>query len=113
MTTNIYDLAHNLERAIRTLPEYEEVLEAKEAIAKDDATRTLWEEFSQMQMAIQDIVQAGELPSQEEQEQMQALIGRIEANPSLKNYFDQQQRLYICVADLEKIIFSPIRELGQ
>lgn len=113
MTTNIYDLANNLERAIRTLPEYQAVLDAKAAIDQDDATKALWEEFSQMQTEIQDIVQAGELPSQEEQERMQALITRIEGNPSLKNYFDHQQRLYIYVADLERIIFSPIKELGQ
>lgn len=113
MTTNIYDLANNLERAIRTLPEYQAVLDAKAAIAQDEETTALWNEFNQMQTEIQDIVQAGELPSQEEQERMQALIGRLEANPSLKNYFDQQQRLYVYVADLERIIFSPIKELGE
>lgn len=113
MTTNIYDLANNLERAIRALPEYQAVLDAKSAIAKDAETTALWEEFSKMQAEIQDIVQAGELPSQAEQGRMQELITRLEANTSLKNYFDQQQRLYVYVADLERIIFSPIKELGE
>lgn len=112
MTVNIYDLANQLERGIRALPEYQAVLDAKNAIASDAETSALWEQFTAMQQEVQDLVQAGEMPSPADQERMNALIAKIEANPSLKNYFDHQQRLYVYVADLEKIIFSPIKDLS-
>ena len=35
MSTNIYDLANQLERSIRLLPEYKAVEEAKQAIEAD------------------------------------------------------------------------------
>lgn len=113
MTENIYDLANNLERAIRALPEYQAVLEAKTQIASDAATKEIWEEFTGLQAEVQELIQAGQMPSQEDQERMNAVIARIEANPSLKNYFDHQQRLYVYVADLERIIFEPLKALGE
>lgn len=113
MTENIYDLANQLERAIRALPEYQAVLAAKAAIAHDEETSALWDAFVAMQTEIQELVQSGQTPGPEDQERMNALIARIEANLSLKTYFDQQQRLYVYIADMEKIIFAPIKELGE
>lgn len=113
MTENIYDLANNLERAIRALPEYQAILDSKQQIAKDIETKQLWEEFTSLQAEVQNMLQAGQMPSQQDQERMTAVLARIEANPSLKTYLDQQQRLYVYVADLERIIFAPLKELGQ
>lgn len=39
--TNIYDLANELERGIRALPEYKNLLEKKEAIATDTEASAL------------------------------------------------------------------------
>lgn len=113
MTENIYDLANNLERAIRALPEYKAVLEAKQAVLADTASSELWQEFMVTQTEVQDLLQAGELPSKEMQEKMQSIGQQIEGNQVLKTYFEQQQRLYVYVADLEKIIFAPLNDLGK
>lgn len=113
MTTTIYDLAHQLERSIRALPEYQAVLAAKAKITEDKTVNPLFEEFMTAQTQLQEQLQLGQLPSQEEQEALQELGQRIEATPLLKDYFEQQQRLYVYIADLEKIIFSPLKELGD
>ncbi|MGF0111357.1 YlbF/YmcA family competence regulator [Streptococcus sp. SGI.013] len=111
MSTNVYDLANELERAIRLLPEYKAVEEAKQQIEADSAAQSLWSDFVAMQEKMQGLMQTGQMPSQEDQTAMMELGQKIEANSILKNYFDQQQRLSIYIADIEKIVFAPLQEL--
>ena len=111
MTVNVYDLANELERGIRSLPEYEAVLAAKARIDSDEEAQKLWAEYTQVQNRIQMAMQMGQMPSEDEQKDMAELGQRIEANAVLKNYFDQQQRLAIYIQDIEKIVFSPLQDL--
>ncbi|WP_162011414.1 YlbF/YmcA family competence regulator [Streptococcus sp. S784/96/1] len=110
---NIYDLANNLERAIRALPEYQAVKTAKEAVDADAAAKGLWEEFLVAQNKIQALIQSGQMPSPEDQAEMTALGDKIEKNSIVKAYFTNQQALGVYVADLERIIFKPLQELAE
>lgn len=109
--SNIYDVANQLERELRQLPEYKAVLEAKSAIDSDSDAKSLWDEFTQVQSRLQIMVQSGQTPSQEEQDEFKTLLELFSANPTLKAYLDAQQRLSVYVADIEKIIFAPLQEL--
>lgn len=111
MTVNIYDLANELERGIRQLPEYQAVLAAKQVIASDAEAKALWDEFVAFQTKLQGMMQSGQMPSDEDQETMTALGQRLEANPKVKDYFENQQRLSIYIADVEKIVFQPLKDL--
>lgn len=111
MSVNIYDLANELERAIRQLPEYREVEAAKAAIDKDNEAKQLWQEFMTFQTKLQGLMQAGQMPSADDQAEMTDLSQRLEKNLQVKTFFDSQQRLSVYVADLEKIIFQPLRDL--
>lgn len=108
---NIYDLANELERGIRGLDEYKAVQAAKAKIETDETAKNLWQEFVATQEKMQALMQSGQAPSQEEQTAIMDLGQKIEENPILKNYFDQQQRLSVYIADIEKIIFAPLQEL--
>lgn len=110
---NIYDLANNLERAIRALPEYASVKAAKAQVEADASAKALWEEFLVAQNKLQGLMQSGQMPSQADQEEMSALGAKIEGNAVLKAYFESQQALGIYVGDLERIIFKPLQELAQ
>lgn len=111
MSVNIYDLATQLERAMRQLPEYQAVLASKQTIEADATAKALWEEFKTNQTKWQNLLQSGQLPSDDEQKQMEELGHRLEANPQVKAYFEQQQRLSVYIADVEKIIFQPLKDL--
>ena len=88
--TNIYDLANELERGIRALPEYKTLVEKKEAI-----------------------MQAGKMPTAEEQASVQELGQKVEANALLKEYLAAQQGLSVYLNDIEGIIFKPLQELNS
>lgn len=97
---NVYDLANELERAVRALPEYQAVLTAKAAIENDADAQVLWQDFLATQSKVQEMMQSGQMPSQEEQDEMSKLGEKIESNDLLKVYFDQQQRLSVYMSDL-------------
>lgn len=111
MTTNIYDLANQLEREIRQMPDFQAAMEAKSQIEADAEANAIWKEFAEGQAKLQEMMQTGQFPSQEEQEKLQALGQQIETNDLLKAYFNQQHALAITMADLEKIVFGPMRDL--
>ncbi|MEX2785217.1 YlbF/YmcA family competence regulator [Streptococcus sp. H49] len=108
---NVYDIANELERAIRVLPEYQAAVAAKSAVEADSEAKELWEQFLQAQKKLQTMMQSGQAPSQEEQEELTALGQKIEENPVLKAYLEQQQRLSVYIADIEKIVYAPLRDL--
>ncbi len=111
MSQEIYDYANQLERAVRTLPEYKNVEASKETINNDSEAKTLFDEFVAMQEKLQNMMQTGQMPTAEEQTEIQSLSEKIESNDLLKNYFDAQQALSVYVTDIERIIFSPLKDL--
>ena len=106
---NIYDLANELERGIRALPEYKTLVEKKEAIAADAEASALFKEFTDFYAKMQ----AGTMPTAEEQAAVQELGQKVEANALLKEYLAAQQGLSVYLNDIERIIFKPLQELNS
>ena len=111
--TNIYDLANELERGIRALPEYKTLVEKKEAIAADAEASALFKEFNDFQEDFYAKMQAGTMPTAEEQAAVQELGQKVEANALLKEYLAAQQGLSVYLNDIERIIFKPLQELNS
>lgn len=109
---NVYDLANELDREIRKLSEYQATLAAKASIESDSEASQLWKEFLEQQEKFQTMMQKGQMPTAQEQKTMNELGKKIEGNAILKTYFEAQQRLSVYVADIEKIVFSSLRELN-
>ena len=97
--TNIYDLANELERGIRALPEYKTLVEKKEAIAADTEASALFKEFTDFQ--------------EDFYAKIQELGQKVEANALLKEYLAAQQGLSVYLNDIEGIIFKPLQELNS
>ncbi|KXT79170.1 YlbF/YmcA family competence regulator [Streptococcus sp. DD13] len=111
MTQNIYDIANQLERAIRELPEYQAVVTAKAKVDADAASKQILEDYVAFNQALQLQLQSGQMPGEEEQAKMQDFQGKIQSHSDLMEYFNKQQQLSVYVADIEKIIFSPLQDL--
>ncbi|KXT76873.1 YlbF/YmcA family competence regulator [Streptococcus sp. DD12] len=113
MSVNVYDLANALERGLRQLPEYQAVKDAKAAIQADEAAQAILTEFLHLQEHFQQAMATGQMPTEADQSAMAAVSEKIEGNPLVKAYFDQQQRLGVYIQDIEGIIFKPLQELMQ
>ncbi len=111
MSENIYDLANGLERALRQLPEYQAVVDAKNQINGDSSASELFKEYTAFQSELQTLMQSGQAPDQDLQDRMQALSTKLQANPVVADYFTKQQQLSVYLSDIERIIFSPLQDL--
>ena len=95
--SNIYDLANELSRTLRDLPEYKAVVESKKAVDADSEAKSLLKDYLAFQ--------------QELQGKMKSFGDKIQGNPALTEFFNKQQQLSIYLADIERIIFDPVQEL--
>lgn len=111
MTNNIYDLANELDRAIRQLPEYKAVEVVKGTVEGDPAAKAVLDEYLAFQKDLQSLMQSGQMPSADMQKRMEEISKKVEANPVVAQYFAKQQQLSIYIADIEKIIFQPLKDL--
>lgn len=78
--SNIYDLANELNRTFRELPEYKAVLESKAAIGADSEAKSLFDDYVAFQGKIQQLMQTGQMPTPELQEEMKSFGEKIQAN---------------------------------
>ncbi|MDW8750427.1 YlbF/YmcA family competence regulator [Streptococcus suis] len=111
MSTNIYDIANELERAIRNLPEYKAVEVVKVSVEGNPEAKEILNSYISFQKDIQNKIQSGEIPTEADQKTMLDFNKKVQANPLLTEYFSKQQQLATYVADLERIIFQPLNEL--
>ncbi|MBF0786892.1 MULTISPECIES: YlbF/YmcA family competence regulator [unclassified Streptococcus] len=111
MAQNIYDIANELERSIRQLPEYKAVEAMKASLDSDKDAKELLESYLSFQHEVQEQLQAGQMPGLDLQERLEDFNKKIQGNPLLTEYFSKQQQLSVYIADLEKIIFKPLKEL--
>lgn len=111
MTTHIYDIANQLERAIRALPDYQAAQKAKAAIEADATSQALFTEFMGLQEQVHLSMQSGQLPDKETQAAIEAIGEKIESNADIKAYLEAQQGLSVYISDMERIVFKPLQEL--
>ncbi|MER0123015.1 YlbF/YmcA family competence regulator [Streptococcus sp. ZJ93] len=111
MAQNIYDIANELERSIRQLPEYKAVEASKAAIEENKEAKDILEKYVAFQREIQQQLQSGQMPSSDLQQTLQDFNQKIQDNSLLTDYFSKQQQLSVYIADLEKIIFKPLNDL--
>lgn len=109
--SNIYDLANELSRTLRDLPEYKAVVESKKAVDADSEAKSLLKDYLAFQQELQGMAQSGQMPTQEVQDKMKSFGDKIQGNPALTEFFNKQQQLSIFLADIERIIFDPVQEL--
>ena len=111
MSTNIYDLANELERGIRSLPEYQTVADAKSKIDNAPESKALFDEFITFQEDLYQKMQSGQMPTEDDQKAIQSMTEKMEANTSVRDYFNAQQALSVYISDIERIVFKPLQEL--
>lgn len=108
---NIYDLANELSRGLRDLPEYKAVETAKAAISGDAEASKIFADYVAFQTELQTMAQTGQMPDADFQKKMQDFGNLIQGNALLSEFFNKQQQLSIYLADIERIIFEPVQDL--
>lgn len=101
---NVYDEAHNLERAIRESQEFKEFDAARQKVKANPELDKMLTDFAEKQIAIQAKQMMGEEVVPEAMEAVQKLYGIIASDPLASEYLQTQMRFTIMMQDVYKIL---------
>ena len=116
----IEDKARELGRLIGQSPEYQAVKRANDALAQDTSAVALLKQMEQLRLSAQQLLQRGERPTDEMEQQLDGLLNQVQGQPvyqrlvSAQENFDKTMgRVNDWIVDgMERGAASPIITLG-
>jgi len=111
MATNLYDVAYDLEKAIRSSNEFQTLKRMYDEVNADESAKKMFENFRDVQLNLQQKQMMGEEISQEEVEQAQKLVALVQQHDKISKLMETEQRMSMLVGELNKIIMKPLEEL--
>lgn len=110
---NVYDLAHQLARAMAESEEYKNYLEAKKAVEADETNSNMVDDFHKMELELNAKQAMGQKPSDEEVKKINDMYQLITLNPTVRDFLEKEMRFSTMVADVFKIINDEIGEVDE
>ncbi len=108
---NVHDKAYELAKAIKESSEYKDMKEFRSIINGDVSSKSLLEDFRNRQNELQQKMAGGDMPPQEDMEQLQKLYEELALNPRISQLFDAERRLSIVLEDVQRIIAEPLEAM--
>lgn len=110
---NVYDVAHNLARAIKNSNEYKDYKEKSKKVFDNPKTREMVEDFRKKAMEIQIAQMNGKKVEEDKINQLKKLQGILVDNPVINDFFTSEMRFTQMMNDIYKIIGESIEaDLG-
>jgi cell fate (sporulation/competence/biofilm development) regulator YlbF (YheA/YmcA/DUF963 family) len=111
MSNNLYDVAYNLEKALRESDDFKELKRLYEEVNADESASKMFESFRNIQLNLQQKQMSGEEITQEEIEQAQKSVQLVQQHEKIAQLMAAEQRLSMVVTELNKIIMKPLEEM--
>lgn len=111
MSANLYDQAYGLEKAMRKSPEFSHLKQMYEAVASDEAARTLFDEFRNVQLQLQRKQVEGWNITEDEVMEAQEIANRVHQNPKVAKLMQAEQQMSMVITELNNIIMKPLDDL--
>jgi cell fate (sporulation/competence/biofilm development) regulator YlbF (YheA/YmcA/DUF963 family) len=111
MAANLYDVAYDVEKAIRESDEFKSLKQMYSEVNGDETTKKMFENFRDVQLQLQQKQMAGEEISQEEVEQAQKMVALVQQHDKISKLMESEQRMSMLIGELNKIIMKPLEEL--
>lgn len=110
---SIQDNAYELEKAIRSSEEYEELKKAYAAVENDGSAKQMFDSFRQVQLQLQQKQQAGQQITQEEAQNAQSQLQLLQQQPLISQLMACEQRMSQVIESINQVITKPLMELYQ
>jgi len=105
---NVYDLAHQLARAIKNSQEYKEYIQKKNDLNKDEKNKKMVQDFREKVFDIQVKKMSGNEINQEELDNIRKLEDILRLNPTINEFLIAEYRYSKLIEDISKIIGEAI-----
>lgn len=106
--SNIYDLAHQLKRAIMNSNEYKNYKEKKKIVYSNEKNRNMIEDFRKQTLELQMKQLSGEEVDKNQLEKLKNLEEILRLNPTINEFLLSEYRFSQLVQDITKIIGEAI-----
>ncbi|KRM12744.1 YlbF family regulator [Paucilactobacillus suebicus] len=113
MVVNIYDSANQMERDLRETQQYADLKKAYEDMKQDADTFSLFKDFQNKQMQLQQKQYTGQQPSDDEIKDIQEMAEKVRKVDAIQNLMDKERGIDQLLSDLNNVITKPIQELYQ
>ncbi|QHS21593.1 YlbF family regulator [Virgibacillus sp. MSP4-1] len=111
---NLYDVAYDLENALRSSDEFQGLKQAYEAVMSDESSKRMFEDFRNTQMELQQKQMQGEDITDEEVEKARKTVELVQQDNKISSLMEKEQHLNNVINDISQIITKPLEELyGQ
>ncbi|QFT88244.1 hypothetical protein FIU87_06290 [Bacillus sp. THAF10] len=111
MANNVYDVAYNLETAVKESEEFKNLQALYKEVFAEESTKRMFENFRNIQLELQQKQMSGQEISQEEVEKAQQTVALVQQNEAIAKLMEAEQRMSMMVSELNKIIMKPLEEL--
>lgn len=109
--SQLYTIAQQLEQAIRTSDEFQQLKQAYEAVRRDEAAYRMFTQFRDVQMQLHEKQMMGADILPEEVQQAQAVMALAQQNEKLVALMMLEQRMSTVISDINQIAMKPLEEL--
>ncbi|MCM3586045.1 YlbF family regulator [Mesobacillus maritimus] len=111
MAVNIYDSAYEMEKAIRSSQEYTNLKKLYDEVNNDPSAKTMFDNFRNIQMQLQQKQMMGEDITQEEVEQAQKTVALVQQHDKISQLMQAEQQMSVVITEINKIIMKPLEAL--
>ncbi|MGI6329100.1 MAG: YlbF family regulator [Dethiobacteria bacterium] len=108
---NVYDHAHALAKAIKLSPEFRDFKKSQEKLENDKSAKEMLDDFRKSQWELQQQKMSGVEVAPEQEKRLAQIMEIINLNQVVKEYLEKEYRFSIMLADIQKIIASPLEDL--
>jgi cell fate (sporulation/competence/biofilm development) regulator YlbF (YheA/YmcA/DUF963 family) len=109
--SNLYDVAYQMEKAIRNSPEYMQLTKLYAEVNNDASAKRMFENFRNIQMELQQKQMMGQEITEEEVQQAQKTVALVQQHATIGRLMDAEQRMSMIIAELNRIIMKPLEDL--
>ncbi|USS92069.1 YlbF family regulator [Fructobacillus americanaquae] len=110
MTVNIYDNANSMAKVLVETDQYKSWLTAFDAVQADAAAKDLFKQFQAIQMTVQQMMQAQQQPTPEQEKEWDAVAKQVQENDKIKDLMAAEQILNTLLGEINEIVTKPVSE---
>ncbi|WP_257349462.1 YlbF family regulator [Pseudalkalibacillus decolorationis] len=111
MSKNVHDAAYDLEKALGESDDFQELKSLYAQVNADESVKSMFDNFRNMQVELQQKQMQGEQISEDEAQKAQQLFELVQQNDVISKLMSAEQRVSMLIQDINKIVTKPLEEL--
>jgi cell fate (sporulation/competence/biofilm development) regulator YlbF (YheA/YmcA/DUF963 family) len=108
---SVHDAAYELENALRESSDFQELKECYDKVNQEESIKSMFENFRNIQVSLQQKQMQGEQITEEEAQKAQQLFELVQQNEIISKLMAAEQRISTVIQDVNRIVTKPLEEL--